>query len=61
MVLHEFDQEELFHLLYAQIHSKNWYTKLVLYLMLIFIFIFLLKPHRYYRCLALYVQVSVGI
>jgi hypothetical protein len=37
---HGFEHEKLFHLLYAHIHAKSWYTKLVMYLMFIFIFIF---------------------
>ena len=34
---HRFEHEKLFHLLYAHIHAKSWYTQLVLYLMCIFV------------------------
>jgi hypothetical protein len=36
---HGFEHEKLFHLLYAHIHAKSWYTKLILYIMYFF-FIF---------------------
>ncbi len=55
---HGLEQEKLFHLLYAHIHAKSWYTKLILYLMFIFIFIFLevravgaKDPHSAYEAL----------